>query len=256
MNQLLEAIMKKKAISYLIVIVISFLSLGLTFRDRGYTCPIDQHHFKTRMAASGTSFGIMLDFKRIGPIASPWTLAQCPKCGFVFYKDKYSKKEIDKLKNIVYSKKYKKEWKKNTTYYSLARIYEKLGHINDMTIAWTFVQASWQANNHGQYPKYAQLALLYLKKVKNDKPKNKQKSKGKNQKARDYVIAHYLCIELHRRLGQFEKALEYINTFPKVLNESEKTLLEYIDYQKELLEKKDSTSKRMREMKKKKSQKR
>ncbi|HEO64977.1 MAG TPA: hypothetical protein ENI73_03805, partial [Spirochaetes bacterium] len=187
--------MKKKAISYLIIMVISFLSLGLTFRDRKYTCPIDQHHFKARMAASGTSFGIMLDFKRVGPIASPWTLAQCPKCGFVFYKNKYSKKEINKLENIVYSKEYKKEWKENTSYYSLARIYEKLGDINNMNIAWTYIQASWQANTR-QYPKYAHLALSYLKKVKKDKPKNKQKSKGKNQKARDHVIAHYLCIEL------------------------------------------------------------
>jgi len=64
--------------------VLAFLTLsGLLRAHTGgeieMKCPLDGTTFKAWQDFSGTSFGNRLDLKTLGPTASPWSLAQCPK---------------------------------------------------------------------------------------------------------------------------------------------------------------------------------
>jgi hypothetical protein len=92
------------------------------------TCPLCGQKFQARLAASGTQFGQRLDLRPIGPIASPWPLAVCPKCGFVLYKDdnKYAGEELKALRKVVASDEYKKLGASAPTYARLAKLHEGL----------------------------------------------------------------------------------------------------------------------------------
>src|SRR5262245_6172517 len=64
-------------------------------------CPYDGTRFTATLQASGTSAGMRLDFRPVGAIASPSPLAVCPTNGFVFFKDKFSSDELEKLRPLV-----------------------------------------------------------------------------------------------------------------------------------------------------------
>ena len=85
-----------------------------TFARKTFECPIEGTRFEAAQDMSGTSMGSRLDLKKRGPIAQPWSLAQCPKCGFVLYQDKFTAAEIARLKPIVLSESFTKATKVNS----------------------------------------------------------------------------------------------------------------------------------------------
>ena len=90
-----------KLVSIALLLIPCVLLMSLTLGTKKYVCPIDGTEFEALIAYSGTSYGAQLDFKRTGPIYSPWPIAQCPECGFVIYDDKAPAKEIDQLKPFI-----------------------------------------------------------------------------------------------------------------------------------------------------------
>ena len=70
---------------------------------------------------SGTAFGTALDLMQVGPIQSPWPLAVCPTNGFVFFKDKFDTKELERLRPIILSPEYQ-ALKGEAAYYRAAWI--------------------------------------------------------------------------------------------------------------------------------------
>ena len=137
-----------------IVMLLAQPAYAHTVRDVDFVCPLDGEEFTQRISASGTSYGRMLDLKPYGPIAAPWSLPVCPTSGFVMYRPRFSAEEVGKLKPYVDSYEYWSMRRTETTYYLAAKLQEVLGEP-DETLAFTLLQATWQAESREQYERYA-----------------------------------------------------------------------------------------------------
>jgi hypothetical protein len=193
---------KKLALCFLALTIATVTSTAPLVADAStierveVTCPLDGSKFKTIMAMSGTSFGQQLDLKPIGPIISPWPLARCPSNGFVIYKEKFSPKEIARLKKYVASSTYRALHKGNTDYYLAANLMEFMGD-NTEAVAFALLQATWEVETEPKrYNLYAKEALAKYKQILTNPPTDKKK----------WVTTHLVAGELERRLGQFEEA--------------------------------------------------
>ena len=200
-----------------------------------YICPIDSTTFSYEVDCSGTSFYRRLDLKKIGPIAQPWRLPQCPNCKFVLFKNNSETYDIVKLKPFILSDEFQNISELNSSYYFLAKIYEYLEHSN-FELAWTYLQASWQVEEEDSlYFKYIESALINFQMATNDLLNNEGKYN-------DYLITLYLQIEINRKIENFEEAQMIIHDFPELINCSIEWLPEILDYQEKLLQLKDSSN--------------
>ncbi len=168
-------------------------AFALTYSEVTETCPIDGTEFKDTVPASGTQFGIMLDLMPYGPIGAPWKLPECPRDGFILYKD-FTPEEIATLKPYILSDKYQALRRTETQYWRLGQMQEKLGASVDKR-AGSFLKATWQANEE-QYPRYAQAAILLFQEILRQEGKETEEG----------FAAALLVGELQRRLGNFDAA--------------------------------------------------
>ena len=200
-----------------------------------YICPIDSTTFSYEVDCSGTSFYRRLDLKKIGPIAQPWRLPQCPKCKFVLYNNNSETYDIVKLKPFILSDEFQNISELNSSHYFLAKIYEYLKYSN-FEIAWTYLQASWQVEGEDSlYFQYLKSSLINFKIAANELLNNKEKYS-------DYLITLYLQIEINRKLGDFDEAQMIINDFPELINCSIEWLPDILDFQEKLIKLKDSSN--------------
>jgi hypothetical protein len=245
---------KKFLIMILFILSLNGFAAAHTGGMVSYTCPLDNNTFEQFTDFSGTSFDSRLDFKKTGPIADPWAVPRCTKCGFILYKksDEFTAEEIADLKKYIFSGEYKKLKDDNSTYYCLGKIMEYLKR-NDKALAWIYLQASWQVESGDmkKYREYVLLSLSYFNKVSqvNIPPEKFIKSQG----LRDNIGSWYMCIELNRRLGNFVKADEYMRSFPGDLLDDEKWIMEFTGYEKELIAAKDDKPYGINELRKKKN---
>ncbi len=170
---------------------------ALTMGVKEFTCPIDGKKFKANVAASGTSFGMRLDMKRIGPIAQPWPMPACPGSGFPLYKRKFSDAEIKKFKALVATPAYKAAAKGNTTYFVAAWVQEKMG-AKPHRLALYYLRATWEAErgDKARHRKYLETTLRYFD----------AHLKGSDLKGRRNQTAALLAANIERRLGRFDAA--------------------------------------------------
>jgi len=186
---------------YLVIILLMILwaqaGHGLMFREIEISCPLCETKFKTSQAISGTVWGSRLDFRLLGPIASPWPIPVCPNCRFVIFKDKFDNEKVEQLKLYVRSQEYQNLAKNHSSYFLLAKIYEFTG-VDHLTLAHTYLNASWQveADNHEKCLKFLEMSLKNFKKylLTNDKRDDR------------WINAELLCGEIERRLGHFKEA--------------------------------------------------
>jgi tetratricopeptide (TPR) repeat protein len=179
----------------IVLLVLPQLSPALTFREVELTCPLDGSRFNVTRPASGTSRGIFLDLKPFGPIIAPWPLARCPSNGFVLYKPHFSDEEIARLRPFVASAEYQALQSHHTTYYLAARLRAYLGET-PAQLAWTLLEATWEAEPGAQYERYATEALRAF-----------QEALAEPYAAPTQWVADQLVAgELERRLGRFEPA--------------------------------------------------
>lgn len=120
--------------------------LAMTLTKEQYVCPIGGEAFTQVVPGSGTSFGMRTDFMAIGPIASPWTIPQCPTNKFVMFKDDFTPKELQTYKKIIESAEYKAIAEDSSEYYYLAKLLEG-NDENDEDIAWAYLRASWEMSD-------------------------------------------------------------------------------------------------------------
>ena len=170
---------------------------ALTVGTATFTCPIDGKTFQAKVARSGTSFGMRLDTKRIGPIAQPWPMPACPGSGLPLYKRKFTDAEVAKLKALVATPAYRAARKGNTNYYVAAWVLSKL-RANQFRVAIYYLRASWEAESgdKGRHRRYLETALRAFDAfLKNANPKSSR-----------YHMSALLAANLERRLGRFDKA--------------------------------------------------
>lgn len=173
------------------------MAAASTIREVEMTCPYDGTKFKATLQGSGTSFGTALDLMPVGPIISPWPLAECPTNGFVFLQDKYTEEELERLRPLVLSDAYQ-ALKAEAPYYRAYWLRQKMGASPEQA-SFTLLQATWQVARSPE--KYARYAGELLARLPDDIRAEENKEKA--------ITLRMLQGELLRRLRRFDEAKEY-----------------------------------------------
>ena len=193
------------ATSFIGLAAITQPSQALTMSVKDFVCPIDGQKFKARTMNSYTRFGQRLDMKPLGRLIAPRPLAVCPSNGFPLYKKKFSPGEIARLKTIVLSPAFKQARARNSDYFMVAFVKERLGEAG-FSIAYTYLKASWETEGRKQDLHRRYLALTISKLdgfAKTARPGGKR-----------WWTAQLLAGNLERRLGRFEAAKKRLARLP------------------------------------------
>lgn len=191
--------------------ILASTSYSMTGGTKQFTCPLDGEQFEDYVNFSGTSFGMRLDLKPIGPTPAPWALATCPKCRFPQFKNEFEADEIKRYKTLVDSKEFKAIDQTAPSYLLLAKV-KKYDEAPDSEIAYSYLQASWQVEADPEaYQKCIQLALQHYNKDFSQSNKEDDKS----------ITSGILVAELYRQQGDFKNAIEQITALKKIKTENE-----------------------------------
>jgi hypothetical protein len=197
-------------------------------------CPLDGTKFESWQDLSGTSFGLRLDFKQLGPIAQPWALAECPKCGLPLYQRSFSETEKIELKKVVAGDRFMRAAKTGNSYYALAVLQEER-KLPPMKIAETYLQATWIAEE--KHPEtYRALATQAIRWYDVAAVQLAGTDDGTNS----YLYSVYLPVELSRRIGEFAETEERINAVAKLNAFKPEWLLRALTDERKLAAAKDS----------------
>jgi len=177
----------------------------LTFGEREFTCPIDGRTFTARVVQSHSQFGMRLDLRPLGALVAPMPLPVCPGNGFVMYKIEFTEAEVGKLKTIVGSEAFQQARPGHTDYYMAAFIKERMG-APDYDVAWTYLHASWEAENvkRERLAEYLALAVSAFDKAR---PREQQETDR-------WWAAHLVAADLERRLGRFTAVDQRLDVLP------------------------------------------
>lgn len=201
--------------------------------DDKVTCPIDDETFTYTSAASGTWMGSYLDSRPFGPIAAPWPIAKCPKSGFVIFSETFTADELSKLRSVVLSAEYQQLQKQHTNYFLAAQLKQAIGRP-ERDIAYTLVQASWEAETPQQATNYREAALShYVSSFASTDPK----SEG-------WVFDQMIAGELERRLHRFKESERRFQALVNGKLLSEPRYAQLVQYQLELIAKRDADAHR------------
>ena len=220
----------KRMLIVLTYMLLATYSYSMTIGEEDFVCPIDNHEFKANINYSGTSFGMRLDMKPLGPTPAPWLLPVCPECGFPQFKKEINQDEIERYRSYILSHEFQSYTNSNPSYFLLAKIQEfdnaPLNHI-----AFSYIEASWQVEGkkQDQYRRYLLLALeKYRKFLKNSTEKNDET-----------ITAEIMVGEILRQVGKFNEALDQFYKLEK-LKETPETIKKIIKREIELCKNKDS----------------
>ena len=200
--------MKRLASLFVIVVVLASSAMADTIVMVDKTCPLCEEKFTARLDGSGTQLGMRLDLKPLGHISAPWRVAVCPKCKYVFFKDKLSEEETAKCKKIVASEEYKKHTGRSS-HFLLGLLYEGLQE-DASEIAYVFLQASWQEEESEKLlEEDLRRSLKYFDMyLKQGLPKGVSKSES-------YHVFQMVKGEILRRLGRFDEAMKLFQSLGK-----------------------------------------
>jgi hypothetical protein len=203
-------------------------ALGETYELTEYVCPIDGTTFESQDAVSGFKSGMRLDLKPLGEIAAPWPIPVCPSDHFVVLE--YEPAEIEKLKSFIPSDEYQGYASKHKASYALlAKIRDFLG-AGPGEVGVAYLQASWEVEDRpDEHLEYLGLSLQYIRLALEEHPEPTEES----------VHLELLTAELERRLGHFDAAERRLQRLEKVSFTLESSVRRIIDYQLELVAKRD-----------------
>ena len=219
--------------SMLILFLLTNCIFARTGGNVDFICPIDANKFSAYQDFSGTSFGARLDLKRVGPIAQPSALPDCPKCHFIIFDANASKDSIGSLRPFITGADYQRSGKK-VSYYRLA-IIKEFPKDSPYEIGFSYLKASWQTEKDPkEYSDCIKNALKNFLKASSEFANQKDKQD-------EYLISCYLPIEILRRTSRFNEAKQAISDFPKNDQTKIEWLKDVIAYQRKLIEKMDSS---------------
>ncbi len=195
---------------------------------RNFVCPLGGEKFKALAMGTHGTYGAQFDLKPIGSANYPRPLPVCPTNGFVMYQKDYSADELAAVEAIVSEPEYQEIYNRNTGYFLLAHIWERLGKT-DYDPWWLYLQASWEADDcdaalHQEYMiKTRDLAL--------DRLENKKLEEDER------LTMEILIANIDRRLGNFDAAKERLELafdfrdpdLTEIAEEYRLELLQFID---------------------------
>lgn len=190
-----------KKLLLLLFLIFNTILMSSTVKTEEFTCPIGGEKFKQLMAMSGYQAGTRTDLMPYGAIIAPWPIPQCPENKLVMYKEKFTEKELEYLKEIIESKEYKEIPRDAPARYYLAKTYEMLNKIDKeskpvgiQTIAYSYLQSTWVSSSVREDA--LKKSLDYYKEIDSSDKYNKEEK----------LTAKMLIGELSRLLGDFENA--------------------------------------------------
>ena len=186
----------------LLLIVASASASAHTAQEIAFTCPIGGEKFTQTMDTSGTRIGMMTDTRPVGPIATPFSLAQCPSNKFVMFKKEFSPDELAKFERVVNSAEYQQIAAQSPSYFAWGRMMELAGENQDaQQMMNIFLQASWQSESQESFSK----TLEYADKVLANKAIS----------SKDAINTQFLRGEMLRKLGRFDEAKRVFTALQK-----------------------------------------
>lgn len=172
-------------------------------------CPLDGTEFQAVQEFSGFAAGQRLDLKKLGPISQPRPLPRCPDCSLPVWEKYPDEGLLIRLREALLSEHYRKEGRGAPAWYALGVLREEL-QADPYEIAWTYLQASWEAEDLERPKLYAQSAaqsILWFDRAA-------AVLAGQADRRRDYHTALYLPVELARRTGDFAAAGRRLEALP------------------------------------------
>lgn len=186
----------------LLLLVASASASAHTAQEMAFTCPIGGEKFTQTMDTSGTRIGMMTDTRPVGPIATPFSLAQCPSNKFVMFKKEFSPDELAKFERVVNSAEYQQIAAQSPSYFAWGRMMELAGENQDaQQMMNIFLQASWQSESQESFSK----TLEYADKVLANKAIS----------SKDVINTQFLRGEMLRKLGRFDEAKRVFTALQK-----------------------------------------
>lgn len=186
----------------LLLLVASASASAHTAQEIAFTCPIGGEKFTQTMDISGTRIGMMTDTRPVGPIATPFSLAQCPSNKFVMFKKEFSPDELAKFERVVNSAEYQQIAAQSPSYFAWGRMMELAGENQDaQQMMNIFLQASWQSESQESFSK----TLEYADKVLANKAIS----------SKDAINTQFLRGEMLRKLGRFDEAKRVFTALQK-----------------------------------------
>ena len=193
--------------SLVVLAVFGRPAAGATERTQTVTCPVTGKPFRATLQASGTVFGVHLDMRPYGPIASPEPVAICPDASrFPVWKT-LTGAERARVQRIVATPDYKRLIEAgDQPYYVIAHVKRQLRY-DPVEVARDLVQASWQAQpGSSQHRRYLQEARTAFEAV----------AAAPAQTQELALNSRYFQAELSRQLGEFDVALAVLDRwFPR-----------------------------------------
>ncbi|WP_439892548.1 hypothetical protein ACS7SF_08640 [Ralstonia sp. 25C] len=212
-----------------LVLALPIMANAMTMRDTEFVCPIGKERFHAQQAMSGTILGRELDLRPYGAIAAPTPLPKCPSNGFVMFSHHLSDANLAKLTLYVNSPEYVALKDKHTNYYLAAQLQRKLDRPAD-EVAYTLLQATWEAQGEAQYKQYAAETLAALEALLAQPDINL-----------DNVLTFQLVAgELERRLGKFDAAKARFLRLRDQGDGAGSLAKSWVDYELTLVEAKDT----------------
>ena len=186
----------------LLLLAASASASAHTAQEIAFTCPIGGEKFTQTMDTSGTRIGMMTDTRPVGPIATPFSLAQCPSNKFVMFKKEFSPDELAKFERVVNSAEYQQIAAQSPSYFAWGRMMELAGENQDaQQMMNIFLQASWQSESQESFSK----TLEYADKVLANKAIS----------SKDAINTQFLRGEMLRKLGRFDEAKRVFTALQK-----------------------------------------
>lgn len=216
-----------------VIALLGALGAVLTASERAIVtmrCPLDETEFSAVQEYSGFAAGQRLDLKKLGAISQPRPLARCPECSLPIW-DKYPDEELKaRLRVALQSARYRAEGRPASPWFALGVLREELA-AEAYAIAWTYLQASWEAEENDQPERYveaARRALAWFDRAATELAPDEERRA-------DHRTALYLPIELARRTGDFADARRRLDAWPESASASDPWLRAALASQRELI---------------------
>ncbi len=185
-----------------------------------YECPIGHEKFTSLSLGSHSRFGVYLDWKPVSYIIFPVPIAVCPSNGMVLIKPVYTEEELAKIEKIVSTDEYQKVFsEQNASYYLYAKINEIIKD-KDAEQWWLLLNATWEANGCNDREKYKDYALETIESAKTA-------LQSLSETDNKYWMISIIIPNLHRRIGDFENAQNWLEKIKDIPQEHEQIQLAY-----------------------------
>ena len=226
----------------LLVRILALAAVGIssavadTYAPVEVPCPLGGRNARGVEIMSQSFFDRLLDGEPVGAHGEPNPPPECPDNGFLVYKKTFSESELSHIKEYIFSETYQALWRQNApSFYRLAKTleYQKIP-IEDYYHY--YLLALWEIPDRADnlYRHYARETIpAYLAALKT--------LEGKVGPFIGQKIEAYMGLaEFYRRIGNFEKAQEYLDQVIEDDADLKFIHHSYVDYMGYLISKKDS----------------